>query len=154
MLQVAYPIFGEYRLLLLTFDWLFMIASGEMGIIFIINYFKLRDKRNVQNLGFSSLCFSLSLGWFFQIASNYYIDGTLTLTIWTWNTIYVRTIVWAIGFSSVIIGGLIFIVLLDRNVIYLRQYLLTKIYAVSTSIFIVLFIWDAEMARLFVLVIR
>ncbi len=153
MLEMIYPITGDYRPVLLVLEWCFASICGEMGIMFCIKYFKVRAKRNVQDLGFSALGFSLSIAWFFQIWSDYYISGMEILTLGVWNGVSFRTFIWNIGFMCVMIGGYLFIILIERHLIFLRRYLVTTIYVICSGIFITLFLWDVIIARIFAFVI-
>ncbi len=153
MLEMIYPISGDYRPVLLVLEWCFASICAEMGIMFCIKYFKIRAKRNVQDLGFSALCFGLSIAWFFQIWSDYYISGVEILNLGDWNWASFRTFIWNVGFIGVLAGGFLFIILIERHLIFLRKYLATTIYVICNGIFITLFLWDVIIARMFAFVI-
>lgn len=146
---MIYPITGDYRPVLLLLEWCFAFMCSEMGIMFCVKYFKVHEKRNVQDLGFSALSFGLSAGWYFQIASDYYILGTSTVTVGIWNQASLATIIWDMGFIAVIAGGFLFVMLLERHIIFLKKFLRTIVYAVFAGIFVVLFVWNPNYARTF-----
>ncbi len=153
MLEVLYPITGEYRPVLLLLEWCFATICGEMGIMFCVKYFKIRQKRNVQDLGYSALCSGLSVGWFFQITSDYYLLESNKLTIGFWNEILLGDLIWNIGFIGVMVGGLLFILVIERHIIFFRKYLFSKIYIACAGIFSVLFVINVIMSRMFAVII-
>ncbi len=153
MFEIIYPISGNYRPVLLVLEWCFASICGEMGIMFCVKYFKLRAKRNVQDLGFSTLCFGLSIAWFFQIMSDYYILGTDILNIGIWVEINARDIIWDAGFIGVMNGGFLFIGLLERHMVFLKKYLGTIIYVVCMGIFVTLLVLNVTFARMFAIVV-
>ncbi|HMF34510.1 MAG TPA: hypothetical protein VKK79_24015 [Candidatus Lokiarchaeia archaeon] len=152
MAQLLYPIAGNLSLPLLVVEWICAILRGEMGIIFVVKYFKNREKRTVQDLGFAALCFGFAAAGFIQIIADFNLGEISTAPAGVWAGIDPRTITWNLGFLGIVGSSFTFIILMERHVKFFRKYHFTLIYAILTSIYIAILIWGIAEGKTFALV--
>ena len=68
MIYIEFPITGPLRGPLLVIDWIFVLISFELGLIFLIKYKLQREEiKNLQELGYASLFLGISLMILFYI---------------------------------------------------------------------------------------
>ncbi|HEY0089625.1 MAG TPA: hypothetical protein VGB37_12325 [Candidatus Lokiarchaeia archaeon] len=149
MLFVEFPLSGDLRLPLLVMEWIFIITSFEISSIFLIRYLKQeRSLRNFQDMGYFTLFFGFSLMWLFFIVGDYYVSSVIESPFLMWKTGSYRALFLNFGYFTMLIAGFILFLCTEKyNVILIKQYLFTVIFAICSVLFIIVFFIDIRFTQ-------
>ncbi|TFG23603.1 MAG: hypothetical protein EU533_03025 [Promethearchaeota archaeon] len=139
MLQVDFPIMGPMRKYLILMEWIIVFVCFELSVIFLIRYYHSKKKsKNIQELSYAGLIFSYSLNWTFYIISDFYMP-----------TSELRMIYLNFGYFALMGGALLFIFIMERNIIIFRKNFFTIIFVILTILFFLVLIIDINYTQLF-----
>ncbi len=128
MLYIEFPIGGEFRFILMIFEWIFSIIALELGILFMFRHKKGQYKfKYSQDMGYIFLFFALSFSSIFSVVGSYFSYNIVTIEL--------NHFISQIFLNS---AFLIFIFLKEKKRIYIvRQYF----FSISLSILLIFFIF-------------
>ena len=150
MLFVEFPLSGDLRLPLLLMEWIFIITGFEISSVFLIRYLKHQEKslRNYQDVGYFALFFGFSLMWLFYIVGDYYAPSSFESPFLIWESGSYRTLFLNFGYFTMIIAAFILLLCTEKyNVILIRRYLFTAIFAICAILFLILFFIDIRLTQ-------
>ncbi|HEY0087230.1 MAG TPA: hypothetical protein VGB37_00205, partial [Candidatus Lokiarchaeia archaeon] len=149
MLFVEFPLNGDLRLPLIVMEWIFIITTFEISFVFLIRFFN-REKslRNFQDVGYFAIFFGFSLMWLFYIVGDYYVSSKTESPFLIWKSGSYRALILNFGYFTMIIAGFVFFLCTEKyNVILIRRYLFTSIFAICSVMFVILFLIDIRLTQ-------
>ncbi len=130
-----FPIHGDLRDFLLVVEWTAAFITLELGIIFILKYFRQSEHlKNIKEFGYASLFFGYSANWYFYIISDYFVSENLINPFLFWPRGSERILILNIAYLTLMLGAFFFILIMER---YRKYFLKKKFFTYS---FIVLFL--------------
>ena len=140
---------GQLRLPLLLMEWVYVITSFEISIIFLIRYFnQQKSLRNLQDIGYFSIFFGFSLMWFFFIIADYYCSDDIISPFLIWDKGSVRALFLNFGYFTMILAGLFLLLFIEKyKVVLLKKYLFTIIFSLCAIFFLILFFIDITITQ-------
>jgi len=147
--MVEFPITGDIRLSLLVMEWIFVITSFEISIIFLLRFFKQeKTLRNLQDLGYFSLFAGFALMWLFFIIGDYYASTITETPFMIWDIGSERALFLNFGYLIMIIAGFFLLLCIEKyNIILLKKYLFTGLFLICAILFIILFFIDIRITQ-------
>jgi hypothetical protein len=122
---------------LLILEWIFIVFSFDIAIIFLFKYYKqpkqLKDK---QDLGFSILFFGFSFMRFFFMISSFYFSDVNTTPFLIWSIGNYRKFFLNLGFLSITLGILFCTFFIETN----KKFIVSKYFFTIYYSLIFLFI--------------
>ncbi len=148
MLHEEYFITGSLRITLLLLNWIFSFTSLELGYVFLKKFReKMKTIKMFQELGYSALFFSLSLMSYFLIIGDFYSPCTITSPFIFWGSGNIRTLFLSFGFISLMTGGLIFTLFMEKYQKYLiSKYFFSCCFITLLLVFIIFYFIDINYA--------
>ena len=147
--MVEFPITGDIRLSLLVMEWIFVITSFEISMIFLLRFFK-QDKtlRNLQDLGYFSLFAGFALMWLFFIIGDYYASTTTETPFLIWDIGSERALFLNFGYLTMIIAVFFLLLCIEKyNIFFFKKYLFTGLFLICAILFIILFFIDIRITQ-------
>ena len=109
MIFVDFPISGEFRFILMIFEWIFAIICLEFGILFLSRHKKEQYKfKYSQDVGYIILFFALSLKSIFSVLGSYFSHTNPAIELHHF-----------ISHISLFFGFMIFIVVKEKQRVFL-----------------------------------
>ncbi|MGV9205096.1 MAG: hypothetical protein ACOC44_13885, partial [Promethearchaeia archaeon] len=99
MIFYEFPITGAIRIPLLILEWIFIVLTIELSLIFAMR-FREREKgiRNYRELGYFSLMVGLGLMWIFYILGDYYASDVIKSPFLIWSEGSMRDLYLNLGY--------------------------------------------------------
>ena len=125
----AFPIVGDLKEPLLILESLIVFFFLELAIIFWLRVRKQKHElKSLQEKAYIWLLIGYSLMWFFIIIADHFIENPS-----------IRLIYLNIGFISLIFCTSLFMYIIEKNKIFIRKFLFTKLSLLLLSIYFVPF---------------
>jgi len=132
--QVVFPIEGPYAEILLLMEWLIIFFFAQWAIIFLLRVRTLRKEvRILQEKAYIWLLFGFSVMWAFYILSDFFAPDT------NWRLVFLNC-----GYLSHVVGALMFIYILEKHKVFLKQFLFTKFFIALTIVYISVLVFAYE----------
>ncbi len=146
---LEFPITGPLRIVSLVMEWIFVFFSLELGILFLIKYIKQpKQLKNSQDLGFSALFYGFYLMRMFFLIADYYSNDIIISPFLIWSYGNYRNLFLNLGFLSIMIAALFFIVFMENYKKFLfKKFFFTVCFSVQLSIFLIIFFFSLEIAK-------
>lgn len=132
--ESIYPLRGPLIEFQLTIDWILLFFFVQWALIFWVKLYN--EKRKLispQERAFIGLFFGNAFMWLFSIIGDYFASTT-----------NLRFLHMAIGYLAFMIGGLYFILSIERDTIFFKKYLFTTIFSILISVYGILFLSAIE----------
>jgi hypothetical protein len=145
-MYIQFPIVDPFRFPLLIMEWIFIISSFEIGLIFLFKYFKQpRQLKNSQDLGLSMLFYGFSFMRFFFLISSFYASNNIVSPFLLWSYGSYRTLYLNFGILSITIGIFLCTFFIEKNKKFIfRKYFFTIYYSIILIIFFLFFFLNLE----------
>ena len=127
MIFVEFPITGQFRFILMIFEWIFSIVCLEFGILFMFRHKKEQYKfKYSQDIGYIILFFALSLSSFFSVLGSYFSHSLVVIELYHFiSHIFLNS------------GFLLFIIVKEKQRVYLfKKYFFSICLCIILLIFI------------------
>ncbi|MFX1389794.1 MAG: hypothetical protein ACFE9Z_07025, partial [Promethearchaeota archaeon] len=134
---IEFPIVEPVRFPLLILEWIFIVFSFDIAIIFLFKYAKqpkqLKDK---QDLGLSMLFFGFCFMRFFFMISSFYFSDVNTVPFLIWPIGNYRKLFLNLGFLSITLGILFCTFFIETNKKFIISKYFFTLYYSSIFLFI------------------
>ena len=149
MLNLSYPIIGQFRGVLLVTEWTVAFLSIQLSLIFFLRYWRQKaTKSNLRDLGFSSLFMGYGFVWIFYIIADYYASSMIKQPFLIWSSGSQRMLFLNFGYLSFVLGGFFFILIMERYKIFLkRRYFFTYIFSAYLVVYLIILFINIEITN-------
>lgn len=137
MILNFFPIEGSLRESLIIIEGIIIFLFLEQAVILYVRNKneKLNALKSLQERAYMWLFFGYGCMWIFVVIADFYV-----------YTPFLRILILNIGFLIEILCVLIFIKLLERNIIFVRKFIFTNIYSIFVIIYVLFIVFAIDFA--------